>query len=616
MMSHRFQLRVIRYLAITICLAVHIFSNLHAQSGSTKPPMKSLTIGNRWVYHIYHYEFFSNMTRTYRILEEVVGDTIIENKRYARVVSNNQTLIDNNTIRYEHSNDTAVYVWDKDKGEQLYCSWNLDSLKFLQAIPWSIFTSLGYSGPAGKYGDFFTSYETIVNKTDSSLFIENATESLYFGFNQRRKIGYQRQRGLLSIAQSASYRTYRGNYNKNAELIGSIINGVSTGDTSVYPHFLLYTRDTTIIFHKSQTTATIAIPLEWEGTQSPRLLTSYSASARFLYDSTIFEEVKFIAPYVKNPLTDSIPTHLLGNVYNVVKEGSLIALSTPVRTEYGTTRGAWAILKIKAPIIDTIPVFKFHCDSIIYSTSGYGNISYGLKTRNGILKIVFPTVSINIQATLPNLQARFGDTVRIPIIMTGTKQRALADSSALLLSLSLNATMLEPIMQTPMGSVNNGIRTISFHVPVSQNSDTAKVTLLFRAVIGNDSATKLVLNAQRQKGFQYRTQFVDGSIRVWGNQAGGTQLRYFSKPSGLQILNVSPNPSIDNLQCKILLEEQHPISITLINPLGQQMLQENAILSKGIHNLLLNIQEIPQGLYLLIVADRDHTLARKIQILR
>jgi hypothetical protein len=86
-------------LLITIILALTLFAMAYAQ------PMRSLTVGNVLVYSNQRQQWQYGDT-SYRYVERITHDTLINNQRYAAIWSSFYK-----EYRYERANDTAVYVW-------------------------------------------------------------------------------------------------------------------------------------------------------------------------------------------------------------------------------------------------------------------------------------------------------------------------------------------------------------------------------------------------------------------------------------------------------------------------------------------------------------------------
>ncbi len=216
---------------------------------------------------------------------------------------------------------------------------------------------------------------------------------------------------------------------------------------------------------------------------------------------------------------------------------------------------------------------------------------------------------------VPKLEATNGDIIRVPILATGMKTRYLIDSTPLQASLSYNASMLEPIAGTQAGSVQNGIRTVPFTFALTPGADTARATLLFRAAVGNDTITTLIPRIEPQSGINYRTTAVNGSVRVFGNQAGGEQQRFFSKAARVRLVAVSPNPASDQLTISLVASEKTPMTISIVNVLGERLLRNEIMLESGIHDVPMSVSGLPRGVYLLTLQTETDIITRQIHIL-
>ncbi len=573
-------------------------------------PMKSLVVGNRWVYRLYDYVFSSSQQRTFRVYEIVVGDTIVQGNRYTKVLS----TFDNN-IRYERATDSSIYVWSATNGEELFQAWTNDSVPALQSRPWTMFQASSLKATGLNGGDIMNRFENTFVKTDTSLFIGHTSSSPFFGSSIYRALGFERQRGLTRIIEDNNYRSFRNNTRKTGELIGSFVNGIAIGDTDLNPTFLLYSQDTTIIFDPAQIRKKIAFPLLWNNTFPERLFyNTYTATANIIYDTTFFEDIQFLDYQIENPLTDTIRPEQIKRIISRTNVGTSTSLRVGVPVPFSNVRGIWVLCTIKAPISDTIPGFTFTTDSVLYANlNNTENIRYGLQVKNGILRFQVPRVSL--RSVLPTLQAKVGDTVRIPITITGLRARSVIDTSALPLSLSVNATMLEPIGQTPRGTVQSGIRVIPLRLPLQNGNDTVRTTLLFRATVGNDTATNVTLRIEPQSGVQYIPSIAQGFVRVLGNQAGGEQARFYSKSPRFIIAELRPNPITNNvLKCGIDVVENSVITVSLVNSLGQSVLQTTSILERGKREIALDVGGVPEGLYVLVMTSQGAVDTRKVQI--
>jgi hypothetical protein len=220
-----FSLRLSHALMCIFCLAGCFVFSVNAQS-LTNLPMKSLTVGNKWIYSNSGYELNLNSATNdwFRTLtvETVIGDTMIQNRTYG-IVHNSFR----NSKRYERSNDTAIFVW---YGKDVVAhSWNVASG---QAIYWNEWTNYpskvlpSYFYHRGYYST------TAVVRTESVLAI---SQNSYFappGNGSSFQADFQRPIGLTRVANSGDYFTFRNNFSYSSSLRFSVIDGNVRSDSA------------------------------------------------------------------------------------------------------------------------------------------------------------------------------------------------------------------------------------------------------------------------------------------------------------------------------------------------------------------------------------------------
>jgi hypothetical protein len=163
--------------------------------------------------------------------------------------------------------------------------------------------------------------------------------------------------------------------------------------------------------------------------------------------------------------------------------------------------------------------------------------------------------------------------------------------------------------------VTNGIRTVPFTFALTPNSDTARAVLLFRAAVGSDTATILTPRIEPQSGINSRTTVTNGYVRIRANQAGGEQIRFFSKAPRLRVLALSPNPASDIISITLSASEKAPVTISLVNTLGQRIRQAEVTLQMGSQEIPFSVRDVPHGVYLVVIQSQSEILTRQIQIL-
>jgi len=75
------------------------------------------------------------------------------------------------------------------------------------------------------------------------------------------------------------------------------------------------------------------------------------------------------------------------------------------------------------------------------------------------------------------------------------------------------------------------------------------------------------------------------------------------KPQIFNSINLYPNPITDQLNIQLNLTENSNITISIINAIGQVIIQKSENLSSGFQELKININEIKSGLYLINLND-------------
>lgn len=98
--------------SMTACILAII---LCSPSANAQLPVKDLAKGN-----IFYYFFRTSSTQLGYFFEKVIGDTVIQGRNYAKVYSDpwwvtatlkNRVPRSNDTLRFERSNDSALYEW-------------------------------------------------------------------------------------------------------------------------------------------------------------------------------------------------------------------------------------------------------------------------------------------------------------------------------------------------------------------------------------------------------------------------------------------------------------------------------------------------------------------------
>jgi hypothetical protein len=204
--------------------------------------------------------------------------------------------------------------------------------------------------------------------------------------------------------------------------------------------------------------------------------------------------------------------------------------------------------------------------------------------------------------------------VTIGITFIGAKQIAEDGSTVATTSLSFNATLLEPLNNTPRGEVVNGVRTIPVQIPLNKSADTVQVALEFVAALGNADSTVLTLGKTMVKNPNViiNQSVRNGIFRLNGvNTVNGEKGLFYSNRK-LGLITISPNPIHSSVKIGYSLQNTSEIEITLTSITGVALHRHNlGLQGQGNHETELNISnEIPAGRYILSVRAGQEIMSK------
>lgn len=215
------------------------------------------------------------------------------------------------------------------------------------------------------------------------------------------------------------------------------------------------------------------------------------------------------------------------------------------------------------------------------------------------------SIQVPIKAEIINVSAIVGQQANITIRLIGvsrlaelTKQYGCNTGS---ISLSYNASLLEPISYVPIGSVENGRRKMKLFFDFSGESDTASYSLAFRATIGNAPSTDLRLDTLQVSGKTVSINQItqSGTFTLLGlNMAGNSPALFYS--TGKTLLSVSPIPSNELAIISYSLSQKTSVTLVIHDMTGKIMATINeGVRETGEYTTPLNSSIFPNGAYLL-----------------
>ncbi len=205
------------------------------------------------------------------------------------------------------------------------------------------------------------------------------------------------------------------------------------------------------------------------------------------------------------------------------------------------------------------------------------------------------------------ISARVGEIVKIPLVMKQQPELSLDEIiPKFFCTLSFDATMLLPLDPLPAGIIDKNRRIISFEEECLFNNDTLML-MPFLTLLGSDSTVIMYIDSLyiNDGGCPITAQADSVSIKFQDLCVAGGSTRLLVNSPITEIALVS-NPAEDNANIKITLSEDSPITISLHDALGREVIvTRKSFLSRGSHNETLDCSQVSSGIYTLVLSTRS-----------
>lgn len=216
------------------------------------------------------------------------------------------------------------------------------------------------------------------------------------------------------------------------------------------------------------------------------------------------------------------------------------------------------------------------------------------------------------------------DKIRVPFYLTSASHYLYETSDGITTSISYNNTILKQ-------SNCNEIKLLK--TELNSSKDESKLTIQlpkeiflgrvfyldFDVALGNNDTTAIKFDEDNTKiegypgGFIFSTH--DGLVNVTVCQQGGKRL---VNPNGIVSINsITPNPANQQIVVELSLLEKIGYEISIYNNLGQeikQIIKSNSI--NGINTEIMNLNDVPSGIYRLILKTESVSISEKLIILK
>jgi hypothetical protein len=213
-----------------------------------------------------------------------------------------------------------------------------------------------------------------------------------------------------------------------------------------------------------------------------------------------------------------------------------------------------------------------------------------------------------------------GDTVNFTIRLKSLG--TLRPGAKIDITVCFNATLLEPLAPLPAGTISGGVRCIPLSVTIPSDTTKPLFNLSFRAALGNDSVTALVLNARLSPGgakFPTTTSYFRLTTISY---AGGARL--IGPPPRMRLTPSRPNPVSDDATISYVIENAtnersaENVSVSVSDVFGRvvKTLPVTQLIGKT-GDIPLNTADLSPGVYFVTVrSERGAVQVQKIHVVR
>ncbi len=237
---------------------------------------------------------------------------------------------------------------------------------------------------------------------------------------------------------------------------------------------------------------------------------------------------------------------------------------------------------------------------IFNERSGY----FKLKTASGTIRI-------------PEISAEAGEDFVLPIYLDKIKNITQFNES-INTTLEFNATLIEPIGNTPKGIVNSDRRIINLtNLPLIPDNKSTIASLQFRAMLGNQESSDIIIRNTEVKMGKVIFEEIAGKFTLSKVCKSGSVRLFDPFGSAVGIINFNPNPTNGQTEIEFATAEEGITEILILNYTGaiiKQLVNEN--LDTGKYKILFNAYELPNGLYFVVMKTPTDYFVKKLSVIK
>jgi hypothetical protein len=212
--------------------------------------------------------------------------------------------------------------------------------------------------------------------------------------------------------------------------------------------------------------------------------------------------------------------------------------------------------------------------------------------------------------------ARSGEMVNVVLKINSSRNLVQSKANNYTATISFNKNLLKPTGATPVGTINGSRRSITIS---GTRSDTLGVLkeMSFTALLGDSACTDITLdiftwtdgNATATTG---GTEFCLAELC----KAGGSTRLVSAGGGEFMLMQSRPNPAGEETEIEFNLTEPGHTTLTITDMLGRTVatIVNDSQHAAGRYSVTLNTQDIPNGLYMLILQSPTQSTTQTLQV--
>ena len=248
-------------------------------------------------------------------------------------------------------------------------------------------------------------------------------------------------------------------------------------------------------------------------------------------------------------------------------------------------------------------------------TLGQGVIGYSARPTSEIGSGFWyrPAKAVT-KVIIPNSEGEIGTIVKVPVILSTSKNILRDGPREIVVKLRYNRTVL--VHKGNQSVVFNGDDAVMTITATVRDSVGIIAELPFLVALGAVEKSPLeILSVEWPRGGLIRTFNDDGEFAVLGLCREGDTVRLIKRGTGTGIIGVSPNPIVSDAVVTFSAAEAGPYKLILVDALGRPHAElVDAEFSPGRHEVPVPAAFLPSGQYFLVLMNGRQTYSRSVII--